>query len=232
MGGWLALALLIHAILLLLPMGQPASTVRKPTIITITLSSPIEAGDSPVFEPSPVQQKPFAPPPTVPARDPEADPNPGLAEVTVPAKVPPAKAPTEPLRAVTLARLIESLNQGELDTRPIASARSLGAAPSGGTPPRWRQSIPGVMPGENLFDGKFAPARTEIVDRWLAADGSQNVVVNLPNGETLCGRADSWDPMRPMVEHVMMFHSCGGGGKRTFTMSPRLPREIPGGNDG
>lgn len=232
MGGWLALALLIHAILLLMPMGQPVSSARKSNIITITLSSPVEAEVLPDLEPSPRLQKPSALPPAVPERDPEARPVPDPAAVTDPAEIPPATVRTELLRAVTLARLIESLHQGELDTRPNAPARTLGAARSGGTPPHWRQNIPGAMPGENLFDGKFAPARTEIVDRWMAADGSQNVVINLPNGETLCGRAESWDPMRPMVEHVMMFRSCGGGGERTFTMSPRLSREIPRDSNG
>jgi hypothetical protein len=70
----------------------------------------------------------------------------------------------------------------------------------------------------------IAPAETELLDRWQAADGSQNVVINTPRGETLCGRAEAWDPMHPLVEYVMLFRSCGGGGKRTFTMDKR---ELP-----
>ena len=75
-----------------------------------------------------------------------------------------------------------------------------------------------------MFNGMVLPNKTEIVDRWLAADGSQNVVVNTPDGHTLCGRARAWDPMQPLVEHVMQFRPCGGGGKRTFEMPRRHER--------
>jgi len=79
------------------------------------------------------------------------------------------------------------------------------------------------MPEGNTFDGMMAPVETELVDRWQAADGSANVVINTPNGDTLCGRAEAWNPMQPLLEHLMMFRSCGGGGKRTFSMAAREP---------
>jgi hypothetical protein len=104
--------------------------------------------------------------------------------------------------------------QSTLDARPSRPLRQLGNIPA-------RDQLPAWSPSGNLFDGMVAPPETEIVDRWLAADGSQNVVVNLPSGETLCGRAEAWNPMQALVEHVMMFRSCGGGGKRTFEMASR-----------
>lgn len=79
------------------------------------------------------------------------------------------------------------------------------------------------MPEGNTFDGMMAPGESELVDRWQAADGSSNMVINTPNGETLCGRAEAWNPMQPLLEHLMMFRSCGGG-KRTFSMAAR---ELP-----
>jgi hypothetical protein len=82
--------------------------------------------------------------------------------------------------------------------------------------------LPTITPGENRFSDAYAPAGTEIVDRWLAADGSHNVVIRAPNGMILCGRALPWNPMEPLVEHVMMFRSCGGGGERSFSMPERL----------
>ena len=80
------------------------------------------------------------------------------------------------------------------------------------------------MPERNTFDGMMAPVETELVDRWQASDGSSNVVINTPNGDTFCGRAEAWNPMQPLVEHLTMFRSCGGGGKRTFSMAAR---ELP-----
>jgi len=65
------------------------------------------------------------------------------------------------------------------------------------------------------------PEKTEIVDRWLAADGSHNVVIETTTGHTLCGSARPWNPMNPLVEHLMMFRPCGGWGKRAFEMPHR-----------
>jgi hypothetical protein len=138
----------------------------------------------------------------------------------------------EPVRTISLARLVESVHDGQLDNPKTVSQRQLGVQHQHEKPSYWRGGIPGALPSENLFDGMVAPAQTEIVDRWIEADGSHNVVVNLPNGETFCGRAAAWDPMRPLVEHVMMFRSCGGGGKRTFTMAPRKYQEYPAASDG
>ena len=77
---------------------------------------------------------------------------------------------------------------------------------------------------DNLFNGMVLPTKTEIVDRWLAADGTHNVVLNTPSGDTLCGRAQAWTPMNPLFEPIMTFWKCGGGGKRAFKMPDRYMR--------
>ena len=65
------------------------------------------------------------------------------------------------------------------------------------------------------------PGKTEIVDRWLSVDGTQNVVINTPGGNTLCGRVEAWDPMQALDERLMHFRPCGGGGRRTFEINKR-----------
>ena len=71
----------------------------------------------------------------------------------------------------------------------------------------------------------MAPAETQVIDRWLAAVGSHNVVVETSSGNTYCGRATAWNPMNPLFEPVMQYRPCGGGGKRTFTMPDRYGSE-------
>ena len=85
-------------------------------------------------------------------------------------------------------------------------------------PANWR---PGIPSEPNRFAGLFARESVEIVDRWLAADGSHNVVINTPSGETYCGRAEAWSPLNPLLEPIMMWRPCGGGGKRTFDWPDR-----------
>jgi hypothetical protein len=114
--------------------------------------------------------------------------------------------------------LLESARRLEPAT-PVAPPRRLGEFLPPATPRNWE---PSITLEENLFEDTYLPAETEVVDRWLAADGSHNVVIRTPTGMTLCGRALPWDPMRPLVEHVMMFRQCGGGGERSFTMPERL----------
>jgi hypothetical protein len=60
-----------------------------------------------------------------------------------------------------------------------------------------------------------------MVDQWLAADGSHNVMIRTSTGQVLCGRAESWNPMSPLVEPVMTYRACGDG-RRTFEMPERV----------
>jgi hypothetical protein len=128
--------------------------------------------------------------------------------------------PEVPLNTST-ARLIESLNHINRVIPDHGKNRELGVHAPGQIPENWR---PGIRLEENRFDGMVVPRRVEIVDRWLAADGSHNVVMNTPGGETLCGRAQAWNPMSPLLEPIMMFRRCGGGGKRGFKMPDRYMR--------
>ena len=78
-----------------------------------------------------------------------------------------------------------------------------------------------LAPFDNTFNGMTVPEKVEIVDRWVASDGSHNVIVETPGGLRLCGRARPSDPMRPYIENVMMFHVCGGDGAIPFKFKPR-----------
>jgi hypothetical protein len=84
-------------------------------------------------------------------------------------------------------------------------------------PPNWRSGTPA--------EGAAPPAKTGIVDQWLAADGSRNVMIRTPAGQLLCGRAEAWNPMSPLVEPVMMYRACGAG-RRTFELPARPGRVL------
>ena len=208
---WLALAVSAHALLLLIPLGQEGPAVVTAHAVTVELThwSGAPATDRP-------QIPEVAADPTNNVRAPKPIPftpreTPGTtADHRVSDPVSTKDTVTDRL---TTARLLHLARHSTLEAQPSRTLRELGAIPARAQPPGWNR------PG-NLFDGMIAPPETEIVDRWLAADGSHNVVVNLPNGETVCGRAEAWNPMQPLVEHVMMFRNCGGG-KRTFEMASR-----------
>ena len=94
-------------------------------------------------------------------------------------------------------------------------------------PQNWRRGTgaEALAPFDNTFNGKTVPTDVEVVDRWLAADGSHNVVIETPQGLRLCGRAQAWDPARPLVEHIMQWKICGGDFARPFTFKPRARTE-------
>lgn len=233
---WLALAVGIHCALLLLPLHRlllPADLGRaepRPVITVALVPYPravkvqtppdletIMASKGTVATPfRPARESRAAPPIPISAPVPTAA-EPGLADDTK------TKAGIERISA---ARLVDLVSRMSFTEMPTPAPRKLGSSEYNKRPPIWRTGINGsglLMEG-NTFDGMMAPAETELVDRWQATDGSNNVVINTPNGDTLCGRAEAWNPMQPMVEHLMMFRSCGGGGKRTFSMAAR---ELP-----
>jgi hypothetical protein len=122
----------------------------------------------------------------------------------MPAEPPPASA----------AYLLDLAGRREWRLTEPAETRKLGKFVPG-PPANWR-SATALEP--NRFDGMATAAELEVVDRWLAADGSQNTVVTTPDGETYCGRQEAWNPMSPLLEPLMQFRACGGGGKPTFEM--------------
>jgi hypothetical protein len=125
-----------------------------------------------------------------------------------------------------LRRAVEQAAYARVEEKP---GRQLGDQPDYKMPGNWKSGsgAPYLAEFENTFNGMTAPADVEIVDRWQAADGSHRVVLNLPNGDIVCGRAEANDPMQPLVEHIMLFGPCGGGGKRTFTMPHRENQQRP-----
>jgi hypothetical protein len=136
---------------------------------------------------------------------------------------PAAEEPATPPDRITTARLLNSASQIKWAIPSNTDHRKLGVHQPQEVPENWR---PGIGLEDNLFNGMTVPDRVEIVDQWVSADGSQNVVIDTPGGETLCGRRQAWDPLNPMIEPLMMFRTCGGGGKRTFKMPDRFIKHL------
>jgi hypothetical protein len=206
-GIWLLGAVLAHGLLLLIP---PESTPRPATAPIVSVS---------ITRPQPVRRQAEAVTPApelmqTPATSRQAsEPMPATADQ----EATPAQREEAPAQAeLSVARLLDTV--ASLPATPEAQAppRRLGVAPPLIVPDNWR---PRIAAEPNRFDGMTVPAKPEVLDRWLAADGSHNVVVDAPDGRTYCGRAEAWDPMRPLVEPVMMFRICAGGGRRDLDLS-------------
>ena len=212
---WLLLALLAHALLLCLPLARHGESARMPRAVPVQLSlmPPPHAPDLPdAREPSAKSELAVAP-----ALPPLREATTRAANTKIAEDLREDKAPEDvaPRARLSTARLMDFARSSHLPPTS-ESGRTLGSAPS-----RSANAItdnPRARLGAALTRS-YAPPAPEIVDRWLAADGSHQVVVRLPNGDTVCGRGEAWDPLRPLVEPVMMFRGCGGGGGRSFTMS-------------
>ncbi len=215
---WLGLAVVLHALVLLIPALKNNDSYSRTLPLNITLLSPQPIAEPIIAEPEAERDEPLEIDREVVLPDPQ--PSPELAhrqepDERVEAELPVKRAP------LTTALLLDSAGRIEWPVPNIDDSRQLGVFVPREEPANWRS---GIRIEDNLFNGMVLPRQTEIVDRWLAADGSHNVVINTPGGRTLCGRGLPWDPMHALVEHVMLFRPCGGGGKRTFKMSPRLER--------
>jgi hypothetical protein len=221
---WLALAIAIHGVLLLVPLRDWQAPAGLQPAIAVQLvphelrnDEPVTPGVQPL-EPA----REVAPRPALEPQQADAGP-PALQTARPDPAGPEPPEPTEKPVTISAARLIDLVSRMSSNATPSTLSRLPGSSPFGRQDNSWRRgSKPAVgLPDKNLFEGMVAPAETELIDRWQAADGSNNVVLKTPNGDTLCGRAEAWDPMRPLMEPLMMFRSCGGGGKRTFTMDKR-----------
>ena len=211
--GWLALAALVHTLLLLIParQGLPPGPVAKSLAVVLTGAWQVATGTA-EMKPAPAEVKP-PPSPPEPRSAPEPAP-PSMPERPA-AQAPRLAAPGRgdapspdagsPAQAVTAARLLDLANPREWRLPGMPGERPPGD-PASPLQQNWR---PGTHLGRDRFDGRALPERVEIVDRWLAHDGSHNVMIETPTGEMLCGRAAAWDPMQPLVEPVMMYRSCG-----------------------
>lgn len=223
-------ALLVHAAILLIPLKSwhsAAPVPAAPPRMTVDLQTLLpRAEPPPPEEKAPAQTEEIVPAPVETPQSPSERRTARVALEALPEQLVVDPSPDEASEpeAITLKQLNEWVSQSRLENSATTQAeRKLGSARAYQPPANWNRSAgaPYLAESDNTFNGMTVPEDVEIVDRWLAADGSQNVVVNLPNGDTLCGRAEAWNPAQPLVEHIMMFRSCGGGGKRTFSMPER-----------
>lgn len=222
-GLWLLVAVAFHAAFLLVPVMQDKPMVSTNDSLIIELQN-FDLVDQPFVQevaPLPEPQTPEPPQPIEPV-PPEPIPptfEEPIREVVMEEETLPDPDDPEPVdQDVSTAVLLQSAFDRQWSLMEKESDRELGVFVPPGIPDNWR---PGITLEDNLFDGMTVPRKVEVVDRWISADGSQNMVINTPNGETLCGRGLAWDPMQPLVENVMQFRLCGGGGKRTFEMPDR-----------
>ena len=213
---WLTVAILVHALLLLVPLHTVPPDVNTETVVSVSLVTPVR--EETVFQKpeEPLIQEPLMRETViVPEEIPQQEP------VLAKQPAPPAAPAEEEIEDYTTARLYSSASSLKWSLPEENESLQLGVFKPRPLPGNW---LPAIELEENRFSEMYAPAETEIVDRWLAADGSHNVVINTPSGDTLCGRAQAWNPMSPLVEHVMMFRPCAGGGKRAFKMPDRFMR--------
>lgn len=209
---WLVLAVLLHLGLFVIPARDAAryGDALAPLRISLTPARPA----------SPEREAPADPNPAAPAAPDSALP-PAVEAPPTAAEQPTTDASSQrDSPNLTAARLLDLNGRREWRLDESAGQRRFGV--------RTRQPLPdngrsGLAHGDSRFDGRALPERIEIVDRWLAADGSHNVLVETPAGERLCGRAEAWDPLRPLVEPVMMFRSCGAASP-TFEWPERYAR--------
>jgi len=211
LAGWLLVAILVHALLLLLPNPREQQGDNGWAGLRVSLLAPAAAPPTALVTAPELKESPAPPRATSqPAR--QAAPLPGSV----------TEVPARPARP-SAAYLLDLVRRREWRLPQPGSSRQLGVFAPQPLPPNW-QSSPAAAP--TRFAGAAPAGRTEVVDRWLAADGSHNVVVTTPGGETFCGRSEPWNPMNPLFEPVRVFRSCGGGGERTFDMPhPRAGSE-------
>lgn len=189
---FLAGAVILHGMLLLLPAQHEASPGDVLHRLTVSLRAVTSPPPESVTKPIPTE-----PPPAQP------ESNATERRATLPADVrvvpaPPDSASAEPDRDLTTARLLDHANRLRWPLPEHDPHRNLGEP----------------LPGRAIErPGEAGPAATiEIMDRWLAPDGSHNVLIRTASGDLLCGRADAWDPLRPLVEPVMTYRNCGSAG--------------------
>lgn len=210
--GWLAVAIFLHALLLLIPAQQGLSPGPTANSLAVVLTRAWQAAPgAAVMDRARAEMEPSPPEPRS-APEPLPPSPPGRPTAEAPRLAAPARedAPSpdagSPDQAVTAARLLDLANPHDWRLPGASEARRPGELAPRPLRPHWR---PGTSLGPSRFDGRALPERVEIVDRWLAPDGSHNVMIETPTGEMLCGRAAAWDPMQPLVEQVMMYRSCG-----------------------
>ncbi|NND44993.1 MAG: hypothetical protein HKN58_06685 [Xanthomonadales bacterium] len=137
------------------------------------------------------------------------------AAVTMTPPHPPAEAPRTasepvPTRQAATARLSTSVLRDQVAGLQHTAPPADGPAPLLRLQSEWKAGFtaPLLEAVDTLFSRDFAPVEAEVLDQWTEPGGVRRVVMRLPSGETLCGRAAPWDPLNPLVEPVPMFHLC------------------------
>lgn len=223
-GLWLAIALLLHLALLGLPMKERNPRPGDSQVVAIDLQ--LVASKPSMADPDPVVPEEEPPEPEVhePIPDDPVEPAPIINDSVAVTELPDSPHPDEiqpETGTLTTASFLHSASEMDWSVEDAAPQRSLGVPVPGSTPELWS---PIFAVESNRFDGMTVPGKVEVVDRWLSSDGTRHVVLNTPGGQTLCGSGKAWDPMRPLVEHVMSYKTCGGGGDRTFEMPEQYRR--------
>jgi hypothetical protein len=219
-GRWLLAAVLIHALILTIPIRLTDTPRDRPEHVAFALQP---RGRPPAPEPQQKQaavKTPSRTGPVMPGQKPE------LSVQQQEAAPLERELPPPPASVLSLARLLDSVSVIKWELPAERASRQLGVFTPRPVPENWR---PRILVEDNRFDDAVLPTKTLIIDRWLAADGSHNVVIETPTGRTLCGRAEAWNPMNPLFEPIMMFRPCGGGGERSFKMPHRyhVRRDLP-----
>jgi len=215
---WLALALLLHALLLLIPLKHPPAPGSASKVISVALLTPHKEQALILDETLP--PAPAEPTETVEELLPQQLP-PRLDEPAQPEVRASAGSANAPLVNTTTARLLDSASSLKWSLPEPVQDRQPGVFSPRAVPRNWR---PKIVVEDNRFNGMVVPTKTEIVDRWMAANGTHNVVLNTPSGDTMCGRAQPRNPMNPVLEPIFTLWKCGGGGARLFKMPDRYMR--------
>lgn len=225
-GGWVLLALAIH--LALLTLLEPERVAPMQPVTERTVNVVLEPPSRQISEPLPATPAPLLPEP-VPAQ--EIEPGPATASPVPAAPTTEQTAPTARIeRPPTPEAAPPTLSVERLLDAVAAMDWSIADASEESSPKLSRPTdselldhlrrpvLPGVS---NRFDGMTSPSEVEIMDRWMGADGTHEVVVRSPDGNVYCGRQGPVDDLRPWLQMPMMFRPCGGGGKRSGSGSWR-----------
>lgn len=198
---WLGIALLFHSVVLLVPISIPTEVSPVAEIITVTLVKQLKVEppkDHPVKHQPEIIAEKKSPSITSEPKDSQQ-----VESVLVSTQALP--------KSITTAQLLRSVDHLKLSIPEKKKPLALGAISAPPLPANWS---PSLKIDDNLFNGKVASAGSEIMDQWVDAGGGINMVIKTSSGNTLCGQAQAWTSMNPLVEPVMMWRSCGGGGKR------------------
>ncbi len=199
-------AVALHAIFLAIRLVQP--TPATPVVrLKIRIQAPAAEPEVPIphTDTTPADDIATADSVTRPAKpntDPPTRPSPVLPAKPVPLPEPADKLPNS--RVLMQAARAQARKQAPQASAP--QAVRLGQVRPSSPPPNWTRDHSFTQ--ETPFVSVWLPQNAVILDRWRNPDGSHQVIVKTPSGNTYCGKAAAYDPLEPLVEPVMLFKSC------------------------